>query len=761
MSLEKGMLEAAELQAAEAARAKAERELAALRGYVAALETRHAAVLASETWRAMEPVRRIMRLIRSQDPPRTFVPRTTGAGAKAALLSREKTADRISRAFAAAKSGFLQAGLERLEQIRAHPATDPRSLPHAVRSMILLRADGGDPAERALALEELAQPKEWGKLGGPALDAAAIRLSLLAAEGRLEEARRLAAVPPVGAGGHADFLLLAASLADPAARVAGIAAAFRASAGIGIAPADPALPPTIDNLRGDPADNLRGDPADNLRGDPADNLRGDPADNLSGDPADNLSGDPADNLSGDPADNLRGDPAAAPPDAPLLSVIVPAWNAADTIRTSLRSLVAQSWRNLEILVVDDASRDATAESVAEMADARPADPADPAAVERRRLCRRATPPSPRPRGHLVTCQDADDWSHPDAAAPPGDALLADPSLVANVSHWARATPDLRFERRPFTARVIHFNSSSIMFRREPVSRAIGFWDSVRFAATPSSGTGSRRLFGPAAVAELPELLAIGRVRAGSLSPRLGQRLPGRQDRRAQAYERPGGLARRAPRPTALRLPFPHGSGPFGVPAVMLTGRATTGHFDAVLISDFRHVGGTTASNQQELLAQARAGLRTALVQVDRYDYDVGPRHPSRHPGADRRRRGHRARLRRRRHRRPRGGALPADLQPSPGLPAGNPAAGGARRGEPAAAPGGGRGAVLRRSRPAGPISPPISASLATGCRSGRRCATRSPPTARRITSPREDWFNIIDVDAWKVARAGWRGRARR
>ena len=44
---------------------------------------------------------------------------------------------------------------------------------------------------------------------------------------------------------------------------------------------------------------------------------------------------------------------------PLVAVIVPAYNAARTIEETLRSIRAQTYRHLEILVVDDGSRDAT------------------------------------------------------------------------------------------------------------------------------------------------------------------------------------------------------------------------------------------------------------------------------------------------------------------------------------------------------------------------------------------------------------------
>jgi hypothetical protein len=46
---------------------------------------------------------------------------------------------------------------------------------------------------------------------------------------------------------------------------------------------------------------------------------------------------------------------------PLVSVVVPAYNAAWSLDETLASVCAQTYPNLEVLVVDDGSTDATAE----------------------------------------------------------------------------------------------------------------------------------------------------------------------------------------------------------------------------------------------------------------------------------------------------------------------------------------------------------------------------------------------------------------
>ncbi len=54
--------------------------------------------------------------------------------------------------------------------------------------------------------------------------------------------------------------------------------------------------------------------------------------------------------------------------AALISVVMPAYNAARTIVTAIQSAQSQTYRDWELWVVDDGSTDGTAELVSQMAE---------------------------------------------------------------------------------------------------------------------------------------------------------------------------------------------------------------------------------------------------------------------------------------------------------------------------------------------------------------------------------------------------------
>lgn len=207
---------------------------------------------------------------------------------------------------------------------------------------------------------------------------------------------------------------------------------------------------------------------------------------------------------------------------PLVSVIIPAHNAANTIATTLKSLQCQTWRTLELLVIDDGSTDNTAAVAGALA-------ASDARVRVVKLGRNEGAYAARnvglrlARGELITVHDSDDWSHPEKIARQVRPLLETPGLAATVSHWVRATSWLEFggwQSPEGWMGWVHRNVSSLMIRREVFER-LGYWDRVRCNGDVEYYYRVLHAFGCRAIHEvLPGIpLSFGRQHAGSLTQR--------------------------------------------------------------------------------------------------------------------------------------------------------------------------------------------------------------------------------------------------
>ena len=205
---------------------------------------------------------------------------------------------------------------------------------------------------------------------------------------------------------------------------------------------------------------------------------------------------------------------------PLVSVVVPAFNAENTIGLALKSLLAQSWSNLEVIVVDDASTDGTAKRVEKRARLEPRltlirHEKNQGAYSARNTGVRAA------RGAFVTVHDSDDWSHPQKIERQALALMQHASVMATQSFWIRVDENLQpLGPWHLCADWLEPNPASVMVRRE-VFGTLGMWDEVAVAADNEFVERLQKHYGADALFKVATNvpLAFSLVQAASLTQR--------------------------------------------------------------------------------------------------------------------------------------------------------------------------------------------------------------------------------------------------
>ena len=215
---------------------------------------------------------------------------------------------------------------------------------------------------------------------------------------------------------------------------------------------------------------------------------------------------------GDPFDRLAVERPVPVTDGPLVTVTVTTWHPGHGLLCALRSLVDQSWRNLEILVVDDCSGPDYEPVLAE------AERLDPRIRVLRQpvnggtyLARNAA--LAVARGELVTGNDDDDWSHPRRIEHQVRAFLEDPTMTANRVMAYMVTAQLEIDR--LGQPVIGRHAATYMTHRGTLLRAGGFVHARKGADTELMRRVAAFTGRPVHDVELP--LALYRLDLASLS----------------------------------------------------------------------------------------------------------------------------------------------------------------------------------------------------------------------------------------------------
>jgi glycosyltransferase involved in cell wall biosynthesis len=112
-------------------------------------------------------------------------------------------------------------------------------------------------------------------------------------------------------------------------------------------------------------------------------------------------------------------------ESPLVSVIVPVYNAGEYLRPSIASIVEQTYENIEIIIVDDGSNDDCISTIADISDSR------------MQVFRQENAGKPvamnfalsKLSGEFYAIQDADDVSHPHRIERQVQCMVENPSVA--------------------------------------------------------------------------------------------------------------------------------------------------------------------------------------------------------------------------------------------------------------------------------------------------------------------------------------------
>lgn len=318
---------------------------------------------------------------------------------------------------------------------------------------------------------------------------------------------------------------------------------------------------------------------------------------------------------GVPFDRLSTPPVERVEAPHRVSVVVTAFRPGRGLITAVRSILAQSWANVEVVIVDDASPpefdDVLGEAVA--------------LGERIRLVRMPVNSGTYAArnagldaagGEFAAFQDSDDWSHPRRLEWQIRPLLDDRKLVATTSDGLAVTDDLALSRPG--VRSGRFNPSSLVFRRVRVLREAGYFDRLRKAADSEYIGRIQAVFGARRVRHLEtEPLALIRLSANSLSRseiRAHWMHPARTAY-ISAYQRwhrriAAGQARGYRPADGADRPFPAPDHLLGV--------VREKAYDVVMVADWRFLETAQRTAVDELRALTRAGLRVAVAQLESY-----------------------------------------------------------------------------------------------------------------------------------------------
>ncbi|MBB1059029.1 glycosyltransferase family 2 protein [Marilutibacter spongiae] len=200
------------------------------------------------------------------------------------------------------------------------------------------------------------------------------------------------------------------------------------------------------------------------------------------------------------------------PGNPLITVVMTTFDTEEFVEAAVRSILDQTWKNLELIVVDDCSRDSTRARVEAIAKT------DPRVKlycygENRGTYWCKNFGITRSNGDVVTFMDSDDISEPKRLELQFEALNR-PGIAVSTCNHVRKDEDGKVILINGVAERVAYISQMV---KRKVFDEMGYFDTIRTSADDEFLRRLRITYGQQAQANVKEVLYIALLRDGSLT----------------------------------------------------------------------------------------------------------------------------------------------------------------------------------------------------------------------------------------------------
>ena len=195
-------------------------------------------------------------------------------------------------------------------------------------------------------------------------------------------------------------------------------------------------------------------------------------------------------------------------DEKKVSVIMATYNCSETIEKAVKSVLNQTYKNIELIIIDDASTDNTLDILKGIYENNFIIIKNSDNIGKYQSINTGINKS---SGYYITICDADDYYVPYKIEKQVKCMLSNSNLVACLHPMMRIKPNSNYKITSQYAEI------SLMFIKHIIIDKIGYYDSMRFGADTEFKKRLIRVFGKDRIGYIDEILYIAIIRENSLT----------------------------------------------------------------------------------------------------------------------------------------------------------------------------------------------------------------------------------------------------